>query len=479
MKKVDSIFTWLLVPLDALMIVMAFVSAYFLRSNATFPPVIYIWPFQEYFRFALVMLPIWLVALALAGLYSSQRQSIREFGQVIVGASLGTMAVVLWVFLNRSDFFSRLIVFYIWIAAIILIYIARLALHLIHANLYRLGLKKKKLVFIGALNKTSKFLIQKIRNQDSFGFEPYGIIAEKDENRDDLKYLGSTEDVEQILSQHKIDEVIVTANNGVGDKELFNYMRACQERNITFKVIPSHAEVGAQTLRFDAFAGIPVIEFKGTPLDSWGLVYKRFIDIIGSMIALIILSPVFLIITLIIKFSSKGPVIYKNIRVGNRGNFITLKFRTMSIEHCTGTQYGGSRAEEYEKKLIEEKNIKKGSAVYKIADDPRVTPIGTFLRKTSLDELPQFVNVFLGNMSIIGPRPHQPREVRNYTKEQRKLLLIKPGITGLAQISGRSDLNFNDESQLDIFYLENWSIWLDFYIMIKTFGVVLFGRGSY
>ena len=201
------------------------------------------------------------------------------------------------------------------------------------------------MVFIGALNKTSKFLIQKIRNQDSFGFEPYGIIAEKDENRDDLKYLGSTEDIEQILSQHKIDEVIVTANNGVGDNELFNYMRACQERNITFKVIPSHAEVGAQTLRFDAFAGIPVIEFKGTPLDSWGLVYKRFIDIIGSMIALIILSPVFLIITLIIKFSSKGPVIYKNTRVGNRGNFITLKFRTMSIEHCTGTQYGGSRAE--------------------------------------------------------------------------------------------------------------------------------------
>jgi lipopolysaccharide/colanic/teichoic acid biosynthesis glycosyltransferase len=129
--------------------------------------------------------------------------------------------------------------------------------------------------------------------------------------------------------------------------------------------------------------------------------------------------------------------------------------------------------------LIEEKNIKKGSAVYKIADDPRVTKIGKFLRKTSLDELPQFLNVFYGNMSIVGPRPHQPKEVEKYTSLQKKLLLVKPGITGLAQISGRSDLTFDEESSLDIFYLENWSVWLDFYIVWRTFSVVFYGKGGY
>ena len=185
------------------------------------------------------------------------------------------------------------------------------------------------------------------------------------------------------------------------------------------------------------------------------------------------------LIALLVKTTSRGPVIYRNTRIGNRGKFITLKFRTMYLEHCTGPQYGGSRAENFENKLIAERNIKKGSAVYKIARDPRITPIGRFLRKTSLDELPQFFNVIKGNMSIVGPRPHQPKEVIHYTKEQRKLLMIKPGITGLAQISGRSDLNFDEEADLDIFYLENWSIWLDLFVVINTPKVVFGKKGTY
>jgi exopolysaccharide biosynthesis polyprenyl glycosylphosphotransferase len=256
-------------------------------------------------------------------------------------------------------------------------------------------------------------------------------------------------------------------------------MRTCQENEVVFKAVPTHAQVGERTLQFDAFAGIPMIEFRGTPLDSWGTVFKRFFDIIGSVLATVVLSPVMLIISILIKLDSKGPVIYKNVRTGNKGDFKTLKFRTMFRDVCTGSEYGGSRAEKIEDKLIKEKNIKEGSAVYKIAEDPRVTRIGSFLRKTSLDELPQLFNVFIGNMSLVGPRPHQPKEVKNYSNQQRKLLLIKPGITGLAQISGRSDLSFDEEARLDIFYLENWSIWLDFYVIIRTFSAVLKGKGSY
>jgi len=230
-----------------------------------------------------------------------------------------------------------------------------------------------------------------------------------------------------------------------------------------------------------AVSGIPIIELGRTRLSGWGRIWKRFIDVTGSIFFIIFFSPVFLAVSALILLETGHPIFYKNERVGPGGKkFFILKFRSMYKDDCTGEQFGrsGEKALLKETELIREQNAKNGP-VYKIKNDPRVTPLGRFIRRWSLDELPQFINVLKGEMSLVGPRPHQPREVRNYTKEQRKLLLIKPGITGLAQISGRSDLNFNDESQLDIFYLENWSIWLDFYIMIKTFGVVLFGRGSY
>jgi exopolysaccharide biosynthesis polyprenyl glycosylphosphotransferase len=383
----------------------------------------------------------------------------------------------LWVFLFRSDFFSRLIVFYIWILAIVLVSIGRAILGLIKTNLYLFGRKGNNLILVGNDLETISKLALQVQKDKSLGYKLIGLVSDK-EAPEDIKKIGTYDQFEQIVTQKKPDEVILV-DPSLTNEQMFNFMRHCQENNIEFKAVPAHAQVSARTLQYDAFAGIPIIEFKGTPLDSWGMIAKRIIDIIGSFVAILILSPLMLVISILIKTNSKGPVIYRNVRVGPHGDFDTLKFRTMFTDFCTGKQYGGSRAEEYEAKLIEEKNIKKGSAVYKIADDPRVTPIGAFLRKTSLDELPQFFNVLLGNMSLVGPRPHQPREVCNYTKEQRKLLLIKPGITGLAQISGRSDLSFEEEARLDISYLENWSLWLDFIVPVKTFGVVFKGKGSY
>ena len=477
MKKIEQLFTILLVPVDAIMVLLAFVVAYQARANAIPLPVVYIWPFDQYIKLAFLMVPIWIVALALAGAYNTQRQGMREIGQIIVGASLGAMALVLWVFLNRSDFFSRLIVFYIWAFSIIGVGLGRVALEIIRTNLYLFGFKKKNLVIVGDINDTIIHLASQVKNRPSLGYNLYGFIADNKSN-EPFKYLGRPSEIEEIVKRNNIDE-IVFADQKYDDEKLFYLMRVCQECNITFKAIPNHAQVGARTLRFDAFEGIPVIEFKGTPLDSWGFAIKRLVDLIGSVIAIIIASPIMAIIALAIKIGSKGPVIYRNVRVGNKGNFETLKFRTMLTDQCTGEQYGGSRAEEFENKLIKKNNIKEGSAVYKIAKDPRVTRVGKFLRQTSLDELPQLFNVFAGNMSLVGPRPHQPKEVKNYTPEQRKLLLIKPGITGLAQISGRSDLTFDEEARLDIFYLENWSVWLDFMIFLKTFGAVLRGKGSY
>ena len=177
-----------------------------------------------------------------------------------------------------------------------------------------------------------------------------------------------------------------------------------------------------------------------------------------------------LISALIIFFETGRPIIYKNERVGWRGeNFFAFKFRSMYQKDCTGPQFGGEglHAEEKERELIQENNSKDGP-IYKIANDPRVTKFGRFIRRWSIDELPQFFNVLAGSMSIVGPRPHQPREVNKYDSQHKYVLSLKPGITGLAQISGRSDLSFEEEMRLDVFYIEKWNLLIDLVIFIKT-----------
>jgi lipopolysaccharide/colanic/teichoic acid biosynthesis glycosyltransferase len=187
-----------------------------------------------------------------------------------------------------------------------------------------------------------------------------------------------------------------------------------------------------------------------------------------------------LLVALGILIETGRPVIYKNERVGIRGKkFFTYKFRSMFQKDCTGPQYGeaGMKAEAREAELINTQSIKSGP-VYKIFDDPRVTRFGRFIRRWSLDELPNFFNVLMGQMSIVGPRPHQPREVGKYERRHRRVLDIKPGITGLSQISGRSNLSFEEEVKLDVFYIEKWNLFLDLIIIVKTPFVVIRRRGA-
>lgn len=180
-----------------------------------------------------------------------------------------------------------------------------------------------------------------------------------------------------------------------------------------------------------------------------------------------------LLTAIAIKIDSRGPVIFRNERVGNDGNFNVYKFRYLKLEHCTGCQNPEyEKALETEEELIKNQSVRKGP-LYKIKNDPRKTRVGQIIEAFSIDELPQLFNVFLGNMSLVGPRPHQPREVEKYEIWQKRTLSIKPGITGLAQISGRSDIDFKDEAKLDIYYIENWSLWLDIEILFKTIFVLL------
>jgi lipopolysaccharide/colanic/teichoic acid biosynthesis glycosyltransferase len=220
---------------------------------------------------------------------------------------------------------------------------------------------------------------------------------------------------------------------------------------------------------------IIALEYKHSKLDGRSLILKRLYDIFGSIALIIITSPLLILTAIAIKIDSRGPIIYKSKRIGKYGKlFSFFKFRSMYTHLSVG--YGGKEAEQLYKKLINsDANIREG-VLPKIKDDPRVTRVGRFIRKTSLDELPQLFSVLRGSMSLVGPRPHLPTEVKNYEARQKRLLSIKPGITGYAQVFGRDGLDFEEEAKLDLYYIQNRTIFMDVYIMFATFGVVFKGK---
>jgi exopolysaccharide biosynthesis polyprenyl glycosylphosphotransferase len=230
-----------------------------------------------------------------------------------------------------------------------------------------------------------------------------------------------------------------------------------------FKITPNLFLVRSSRVSVQSLVGVPILEFHRTPLDGWGQIIKRTSDIVMTAILLILLSPLMLLTALLVKLTSKGPVLFRQERVGLEKNFIIFKFRTMNEKAPDDHQ----------------KMMKKYGVMFKLKRDPRLTPVGGFLRKTSLDELPQFFNVLKGEMSLIGPRPPMPAEVALYNNWQKKRLGVKPGITGLWQVSGRSELSFDDWVRWDAYYIENWSLWMDFQIFFKTIWVVFKSRGAY
>jgi exopolysaccharide biosynthesis polyprenyl glycosylphosphotransferase len=276
--------------------------------------------------------------------------------------------------------------------------------------------------------------------------------------------------IRQIRDEMGVDEIIL-CEPSVTDDEQEKLIDYCAINNIVYKYIPTTF----QTSKYEigVLNGEPLIEVKHTPLDGWGRILKRIFDIVASILGIIITSPIMLITALAVWIDSKGPIIYKNERVGNDGRkFFVYKFRYMKWENCvTDKNPAVEAALQLERELIERQSVRKGP-LYKIKADPRKTSVGRFIEKYSIDELPQFFNVLFGSMSLVGPRPHQHREVEKYMDYHRRLLTIKPGVTGMAQVSGRSDLDFEDEYKLDLYYIENWSLLLDIQICLKTAGVL-------
>lgn len=449
------------------MIVLAAISAFSIRNIPqilALKPKLYNYPLESYIKIVLMVAPLFILIYALEGLYDIRvtRKFWKEAVKIFTATSIALVIIIVAIFLKREWFSSRFIILAAWGMAVVYVVVARYLLQLIQKWLLRTrGTGVHRVLLIGRNGKMDA-ISKIIKRNKNLG---YKIIDQIDTAH--LKV------IRQIKKERGIDEIIL-CEPSITDDEQEKLVDYCAINNITYKYLPTTLQT--TNFKLGVLNGEPLIEVLHTPLDGWGRIAKRIFDIAASVFGIILTSPIMLLATLAIWLEDRESVIYKNERVGNDGTiFNVYKFRYMKMGFCTDPNTPeGRKALEYEKKLIAERSVRKGP-LYKIKADPRKTRVGTIIEKLSIDELPQFFNVFFGSMSLVGPRPHQKREVEKYMDYHRRLLTIKPGVTGMAQVSGRSDLDFEDEYKLDLYYIENWSLFLDIQICLKTFGV-LFGK---
>lgn len=454
MKRSDLAFSIFLLPFDFLMLILTSLTIYWLRFEALVElrPVIYEIPFKIYFLGSLVISLFFLLVFALAGLYSPSSK--KEFSKVFLSCSSGIMLIILTIFFSRELFSSRFIVLAAWFFSIFYVWLGRKIFRVIWKKILKKAKIFQRILCLGS-GKLADDFVKIISENPSVG---YKIID----------WLKNTSFLNENFLKEKsgaIDEIIILDPN-LEKKERWRLLSLTDDFHLSFKYIADPFDAQATNIGVETFLGLPLISIKRTALEGWGKVVKRMFDLIFATLFLILLLPLSLIIGLVIKLDSNGPIFVRLERTGEKGKrFFLLKFRSMVKD-----------ADKMKKELLPYSERK--GPLFKMKNDPRVTHFGKFIRKTSLDELPQLINVIKGEMSLVGPRPHEPEEVAKYEKYQKRLLNIKPGITGLAQISGRSDLSFEEEAKIDIHYVENWSTWKDFEIILKTIPIILFGKGA-
>jgi exopolysaccharide biosynthesis polyprenyl glycosylphosphotransferase len=470
MKKSDLIFSVLLIPLDLIMIIAAGLSAYYLRFSdisTEIRPVIFNLPFSEFLTALFFLSVVWLVIFSFSGLYN-----IRELGslkielkKVIFGCSLGFVAIVIFIFFYRELFSSRFIVLAGWLLSILYVGFGRLLSTFIRRMLYRYGVGVHSVIVVGD-SQTADHLVREFARRPGLGF----VVVKRFED-----FSGeSAKKVEELLAVRSVDEIL-QADPNLSKSDRLRLYDFADEHHLIYKYAADLLETKVLRVEVDELGGIPIVEVKKTPLDGWGRVAKRLIDIIGSLLLITITSPIMLLVIIAIKIDSRGPIFFSRLdddsplyRIGQAGKkFRYLKFRSM-LPRVDSMRYTE----------LADRNLRSDGPMVKIKDDPRVTRVGRFIRRFSLDELPEFFLVLSGSMSLVGPRPHLPEEVAKYESRHKKVLTIKPGITGYAQVSGRSDLSFDEEVRLDTYYIENWSIISDIIILLKTPLAVLRSRAS-
>lgn len=484
MKKYDIIFWALKLPLDFLIVF----SSFFLARNLRLSTDSFLWidlPFQtisneNLFYFALSWSILLIIVFAIHGLYFIKITSskISEFLQIIQYSIYWLLFLSFFIYLWNEIIFSttipRLILVFTFFISTILIILERILLNYFEYFLLKKWILQKKQLLL--INNKSKEEIERIL-EDIKNSRVYEVIwyANKEEiDLKGIKYLWGIDEIIKLFKKKKVDEIL-NIDSDFKKKELIDLWEATRIFGVRYRYITNSFDITKTNTSLSLINNIPVIEINNTSLDNWAKIFKRIFDFLVWIFGVIILSPIILIVAILIKLEDpSGPIIYKNIRIWKDGKEFNLyKFRYMKWKYCIKDAHGEDDKEalKYEEKLIE-KNSTRNGPLYKIKDDPRKTKVGAFIEKYSIDEIPQFFNLIIWNMSLVWPRPHQPREVEKYSLDQKRLLTIKPWITGMAQVNGRETLDFKKEAELDIFYIENWSALLDLKIILKTFSVI-------
>jgi len=460
LRRAELFFTTILVPIDFLTIFLAGLSAYNLRYSSYFRdirPVVFNLPFNEYLwslaLISLLMIPIFFIT----GVYHTKKNATlaRDLVRIVLGCSMGMALIAILIFFRRELFDSRFIVLVGWLLSILYLVIIHTFLYWLQKRLYTYGIGVRKIILVGN-SKTADNLIAEFSTNKYAGFEVVRRIRDFS--------LETAQELAEYIKDRDIDEIVQSDPN-LSKAETLRLFDFATENQLIFKYVADLLEIKVLRHEVTEVIGIPVVEVKRTTLEGWGRVAKRAMDLIISSILIILLSPIYLITAIAIKLNSRGPVFFGHrddgtpvTRVGEKGiPFHYFKFRSMR-DKVDNMRYNE----------LADRNLRSDGPMVKIKDDPRVTKVGRFIRRYSIDELPELFLVFIGKMSLVGPRPHLPEEVAKYEHNHKKTLTIKPGMTGLAQVSGRSDLLFEEEVKLDVYYIENWSLLLDFSILLKT-----------
>lgn len=452
-KENQKLLNKLVILMDAATILLSFFLTWYIRmySGVIETQGGYL-SFKEYLLPVIIMIPIYLLIYNFKNLYGTGRIVFvsKEILNILAANIVGILIFTGVLFISKQIDYSRSFLVIFLGVNTLLSSVERIIIRKILRKIRRTGYNTKYTVFVGYSDGTVKFnnLIKENRH---WGYNVLGIFDDNEVNDENLKYLGALDELDDYLGKNRdIDEIVITLE--IKDYEkLYGIIAVCEKLGVRAQIIPSYYKYLPAKPYVEEIGGIPLINMRYIPLDNiMNKFIKRTIDIIGSLAAIIIFSPIMIIIAILIKITSKGDIIFKQERVGlNRKSFVMYKFRSMKIQDPN-----------------EEKSE------WTVKNDPRKTKIGNFIRKTSIDELPQFFNVLKGDMSLIGPRPERPFYVEKFKDEVPKYMVkhqVRPGITGWAQVNGwRGDTSIEKRIECDIYYIENWSLALDIKILFLT-----------
>ncbi len=459
----------LLVIGDSFALTLAFTLAYVLRVSLDPRPVPEPVSALTYISIIVILLPLWIGTFALLGLYSKRVYERRpqELSRLFLGAIAGVLLLVTFDFFSNEVIFpAKAIPLYAALIGFFLLWVVRIIMRFIRMHLYSKGYGVMRVVLIGS-NDTTYWLSKYLSNNIQSGYEVVGVVANKSSI---YKALLSRQfkSLSSAIDQTNPHTIIQTDN--VDSVKVYN---KAIESHLDYEFIPTHEALLTSRHSVELVGSFPVLSVHTTPLIGWGRAAKRLMDVVLGTLLLIVFSPLILAICVILMLFDHGDPIYRQSRLTRFKKTIKVfKFRTYyHAYHRMSPEDGFAKLGKPE---LAKEYRDNGD---QLEDDPRISRVGRFLRRTSLDELPQLINVVRGDISLVGPRSLEPAELESY--EFKSLILsVKSGLTGLAQISGRRDISFDERRKLDMYYVQNWSIWMDLQIIVRTIFMVITGKGA-